>query len=336
MVSLSDSGIVKAYVDNIEELCMAGILCELIICKKLSTFPLRDSTTVEKGQPYGLIVLDDTPLKIDSDNKPYTIILELLNEVLFLINAISQKCPKADVDKLTVKDWIKMLCAGRKIHNFTIYKIANVLTRVGKQLSERKVVDFKKTLFLFLSLPIKDKVERDRTLTELIIFLKMTQNELNNEGTMNGDLESTSLKEMMAFDTVTDRFLKSRYDYIKFAILGIFTLCQADILSNDVLKNEQQQDKKPLQNIATSMFTVGETAHCGAGSGLFRKIFSRPSYGENKSTSTLMDNDYDSDTNSGEASPSPLTKFSNPFPEGLSSNEELALQLKRCIFGAFK
>src|SRR3989338_10363811 len=180
---------------------MMGIFCELIIQKKLTTRPLRDA----QGK-FGLLVIDQTPIPIA--NKRDTPIIEIMNEVLALLAAIIKKCPAKDVNQFTIKDYVKILCSGKKMENIIINKIASVLNRIGKQLSERKIVDYKKTLFLFLSLPIKDKIERDRCLNELVVFLKMLRSEMDANAP-TGLEEGALLAGSLTFDTCTERMLKN-------------------------------------------------------------------------------------------------------------------------------
>ncbi|KAF0984284.1 hypothetical protein FDP41_007461 [Naegleria fowleri] len=335
MILLSDSGIVKSYAsDSIEELCMLGILCELIIHKKLTTLPMRD----QKGQN-GLLVVDNSPIQ-SQENCKNGAVLELMNEVLFLVDNIILKCPAKEVNKLTIKDWIKILCSGRKIQHVTINKVSHILTRLGKQLSDRSVVEYKKTLFLFLSLPIKNKVEKERAVTELTVYLRMLRTELQSNIGLSVD-ESSFLNGSIAYDTACDRFLKNRHDFVIFSLLGIFTLCSVDVLSNDILKPEQ--DKKALRDVSFSIFNIS------IGSFINKK--KNNTTFESKKRTSIFDEIVDSDSEDnnilnspGELSPATSTTsingdkkvVINPFPDGLSFIEETALHLKRCIYSGCK
>ncbi|KAG2374710.1 hypothetical protein C9374_010454 [Naegleria lovaniensis] len=334
MILLSDSGIVKSYAsDSIEELCMLGILCELIIHKKLTTLPMRD----QKGQ-YGLLVSDNSPIQSQENCKNGTV-LDLMNEVLSLVDNIILKCPAKEVNKLTIKDWVKILCSGKKIQHVTINKISHILNRIGKQLSDRSVVEYKKTLFLFLSLPIKNKVERERAVTELTVYLRMLRTELQSN--LGSSVEETNLLNgSIAYDTACDRFLKTRHDFVIFTLLGIFTLCGVDVLSNDILKPEQ--DKKALRDISFSIFNISIASFTNKKKNVTSEFKKRTSIFDEIVDSDGEDNNI---LNSpGELSPATSTAsingdkkvVINPFPDGLSFTEETALHLKRCIYSACK
>ncbi|EFC36927.1 hypothetical protein NAEGRDRAFT_82043 [Naegleria gruberi] len=327
----------------------------------MTTRPLRDLC---KGK-FGLQVLDSKPIQIT--NKRDTSIIELLNEVLNLINGINEKCLAKDVNQMTVKDYIKILCLGRKVGNVLIYKIANILTRIGKQLSERKIVDYKKTLFLFLSLPIKDKIERDRCLNELILFLKMLRTELDVQDELTSIYSGT-----LTYDTCTERMLKNRHDFVIYTLLGIFTMNNTDILSNDIIKNEN--DRKALKELSFSIFNINNNNNNGNNSKntSFKKQQQQLKKQQQQHTTLIdeqlmdmveSDDDEQSEDNmlsinnsttingiNNTIGGNSLTSSNNNnltldkktninlhhFPEGLNYFEEIALQLKRCIYGSNK
>ncbi|KAL9650685.1 hypothetical protein ABK040_001741 [Willaertia magna] len=254
-LSLNDSGIVKNNINDIEELCMIGVFCEFILANKIKIIlqnnPQHSNSKLNLLLDYTFTMKDTTLFK--NENKD--LMIDLLNEILTLISQIYLNC-KDFIINYTIKDFIKVLINGKKIQHVTIYKIPDFVNRIGKSLNVKNLVDFKKTLFLFLSLPIKDKLLREKIKMELLQFLR----KLNNEQILGLQQVESILQQENNLESLQDDHILGNYfrkNLILFSLIGIFYKSNGSILENDILKNEL--DKKELLNLVNNiLFPIAE------------------------------------------------------------------------------